>query len=72
MGESTRYKVRTTMILCYGFNNKAWIKLRTGQIWNLAAKPQNPHFPWYSVERNGVIIDVTPEDFMKAFKEVKR
>lgn len=55
-------------MLSYGSKNKAWITLNKGQIWELRALPSS-HFPWYSLLRYSVTIDIVEEDFKKIFQE---
>lgn len=62
-----KYKVVKSCMFAYGSNNKAWIYLNKGQIWELRALPSK-HFEWYSLHRNSVTIDVVKEDFERIFE----
>lgn len=54
-------------MFAYGGNTQAWIKLNTGQIWELRALPSE-RFGWYTLRRNNITIDVMKEDFERIFE----
>ena len=62
-----KFKVIRSCMLSYGSLNKACIHLNKGQIWELRTYPSEG-FPWYSLIRYGVSIDVIEEDFKRIFK----
>jgi hypothetical protein len=55
-------------LMCYGSSNKAWITLNKGQIWSVVSVPNKPNFPWYTIKRDGVVIDVWTEDMKRYFR----
>lgn len=63
-----RYIVVRDCMLSYGSQNKAWVTLNKGQIWELRAYPSK-RFPWYSLTRYSVTIDIVQEDFERIFKQ---
>ena len=66
-----KYKVVKSCMLAYGSNNKAWIYLNKGQIWELRALPSK-RFEWYSLHRHNVTVDVVKEDFDRIFELQER
>ena len=66
----SRYRVKKGAAITYGTHNKAWIFIRVNQIWELKSFP-NKYYPWYSLKRDCIIIDVLEDDFNKLFEEVK-
>lgn len=54
--------------MVYGSSKKAWIPLHRGQIWKIVGVPDKSYFEWYSIQRNGIIIDVGTEDMKKYFR----
>lgn len=63
-------KVVKSCMLAYGSNNKAWVHLNKGQIWELRAFPSK-RFDWYSLYRHNVTIDIVKEDFDRIFEPQK-
>lgn len=55
-------------MLAYGSLNKAHIYIRKNQVWNVIAEPCD-RFPWYTIRRREVVIDVIAEDYERYFKE---
>jgi len=62
------YVVKRTCILCYGVDLKAYVGLRVNQRWKLKGKPHMPHYPWWTLERKGTVINVMPDNFLSIFK----
>ena len=65
-----KYRVTETHMICYGTSNKAWIVLNKGQIWQVAGRPMIPDFPYWTVKRNNITLDIWPGDFNRHFEEV--
>lgn len=66
-----KYKVKETFVICYGTSNKAWITLNKGQIWRVVGRPNMPEFPWWTVKRNNITLDIMLGNFGRYFEEVK-
>lgn len=64
------YKVKGCAMLAYGSYNKVHVVLRVNQKWELKALP-SAKYPFYTLERSGVYIDLHPDDFERLFKEVE-
>ncbi len=63
------YKVKEGAMLVYGGYNRVHVFLRVNQKWELKALP-SAKYPFYTLERSCVLIDVHPDDFERIFKEV--
>ena len=64
------YKVKQGCLISYGNRNRAWIYLNKGQKWELRANATK-RFPWYTLARSMVLIDVMEPDFRRYFEEVE-
>lgn len=63
------WRVKSSAVIMYGSVNRCHVYLRANQKWRLKAIVSNK-FPFYTLERAGVLIDVMPEDFMRIFEEI--
>ena len=61
-----RYKVITKCKIIYGIETTSCIHLNKGQIWEYIAHSTNKP-ERHSLYRNGVTIDILPEDFKTVF-----
>ena len=64
------WRVKSSAVIMYGSVNRAYVYLRVNQKWRLKALMSNK-FPFYTLERSGILIDVMPDDFKRIFEEVK-
>ena len=67
---SEYWRVKSATVIMYGSVNRAYVYLRVNQKWRLKALASNK-FPFYTLERSGILIDVMPDDFKRIFDEVK-
>lgn len=64
------YKVKCNCVLLYGFYNHGSVTLNVGQIWEYISKPSE-YFPFHTLKRQNVIIEVTNKDFEECFEPQK-
>ena len=68
---SKYWRVKSAAILMYGSVNRVYVNLRVNQKWRLRALMTNK-YPFYTLERSGILIDVMPDDFERIFEEVEK
>ena len=67
---SEYWRVKSAAVIMYGSVNRAYVYLRINQKWRLKAL-MSKKFPFYTLERSGILIDIMPEDFERIFEEVR-
>lgn len=67
---SEYWRVKHAALIIYGSSYRCHVSLRINQKWRLKILPSNAH-PYYTLERDGVVLDVKPEDFEQIFEEVQ-
>lgn len=66
----SRCRVKRGAVIAYGTHQKAWISIRVNQIWEIKSVPDK-YYPWYSLTRDCITIDVLEDDFKRLFEEVR-